>query len=244
MKSTIIHCASGLIACTFASAASINYSGFVEGAEVTDWRTTTTPKTMDVDYDGIYGTFASVQWTVAGLNEHPAGSANPGWSYIGGSGQQFVTGAPIDRNTGGADVGASIMLTHFTFEMTGIAQTYAGKTVRVGVMADMLSSNEWAADQNKGYQLIQTVGGDGDSGIITIRNGGPANGTPEMYFFDLQGVNPGDRFQLLALNNINGEGSTQAGYMGPVTWDLIPEPSIAVLGGIGLLILLTRRKNE
>lgn len=244
MNSTIIHCAASLLACAFAGAATINYSGFVEGIQVTNWRTTSIPKSMDADNDGVYGTFASVQWTVAGLNERPAGSTIPGWHYAGGSGQQFSTGALIDRNTGGDPVASSIMLTHFTFEMTGIAETYANQKVRVGVMSDMLSADEWAADQNKGYRLIQTVGGDGDSGIITIRNGGPADGVPEMYFFDLHGVNPGDRFELLALNNINGEGATQAGYMGPVSWDIIPEPSVAVLGGIGFLILLTRRKNE
>jgi hypothetical protein len=242
MKSTLIPIAAALATCAWADAASIQFSGFVEGNEVTDWRTTTTPKSMDGDGDNLYGTFASVQWKVSGLNEHAAGSDLPGWNYVSG-GAQYMTGAPIDNNTGGADVSASIILNQFTFEMTGTAETYANRVVRVGVMADMLASHEWAADQNKGYQLIQIVGGDGDSGVITLRGGAQADGVPEMYFFDLYGVKPGDRFQLLGHNNANGEGATQSAYMGPVTWDIIPEPSIAMLAGLGLLVLLTRRKN-
>lgn len=226
-----------------ARAATVTYAGSIEGTQVNEWRTTTTTKTMDIDGDHVYGTFASVQWTVAGLNEYPAGSGSPGWHYAAGAAQYGGYATQLDRNAGGADVGASIMLTQFGFEMTGTPATYAGQTVRVGIMADMLNSAEWAGDQNKGYRLVQTVGGGGDSGVVSLRGGGAGNGVPEMYFFDLTGVNPGDTFRLDALNNVSGAGQTQAGYLGPVSWDIVPEPAVTLLGGLGMLGLLRRRRG-
>ena len=62
--------------------------------------------------------------------------------------------------------------------------------------------------------------------------------------FDLTGVNPGDTFRLDALNNISGAGETQSGYLGPVSWDIVPEPLVTLLGGLGLLGLLRRRRGE
>lgn len=230
-----------LLGHTHASAATITYVGAVAGAEVTEWRTATTAKGLDPDGDNVYGTFASVQWLVAGLNEHPAGSTDPGWAYTAGAGQYGGYATQIDRNTGGPDVGCSIMLTQFGFELTGDLSTYAGKTVRMGVMADMLNSGEWAADQNKGYRLVQTVGGSGDSGVVSLRAGSAGDGVPEMYFFDLTGVSAGDRFLLSALNDVSGGGATQAGYLGPVSWDIVPEPSLSILGALGALGLLGRR---
>lgn len=154
MKRTIRTLAPIAVACLATGtgfAATITGVGSASGTEVNEWRTPGTTKTADIDGDNVYGTFASVQWGVAGLNEHPGGSPNPGWSYQG-SGSQFVIpgSAILDANTGAADVLSSIVLNNFTFELTGVAATYAGMKVRVGVMQDMLSSAEWAADVFKG----------------------------------------------------------------------------------------------
>ena len=227
-------------------AAVVAYFGSTTGVEVTDWRTTSTAKTMDIDGDNFYGTFGAVHWLVAGVNEHPMGSSLPGWAYAGG-GPQAKGGGYVDiddvsgypaNNDAGIVYGQPA---NFIFEMTGTVSTYAGMTVRVGVMADVLSSAEWAADQFKGFRIVQTVGGSGDSGVVSLRGGASGNGVPEMYFFDLTGVNPGDRFQILGLNNVGGT-SGQAGYMGPVSWDLIPEPQSAILL-LGALGLAARRRR-
>jgi hypothetical protein len=226
-----------------AQAATILSAGNVAGTQVNEWRTPGTAKSADIDGDNVYGSFASVQWTVAGLNEHPAASPNPGWHYVSAGSQISIGGsAMLDRNSGGADVQSSIVLNEFTFELTGVPATYAGMIVRVGVMQDMLGSGEWAADQNKGLRLVQTVGGGGDSGIVAVRGGGAADGAPEMYFFDLTGVNPGDRFQIVGLNDVSGAGATQSGYVGPVSWDLVavPEPGSAALAALGFTLLLRR----
>ena len=183
---------------------------------------------------------------MAGINEHPGGSTSPGWSYEE-SGSQFSIsgGASLDANYGGPDVQSSIALNSFTFELTGVPATYAGMIVRFGVMQDMLGSGEWAADQNKGLRLVQTVGGSGDSGMVSVRGGGAADGVPEMYFFDITGVNSGDRFQIQGLNNVSGAGATQLGYIGPVSWDLVavPEPGSAMLGAIGFMLLSSCRSR-
>ena len=235
---------------TGAFAATVNYAGSVEDITVNNWRTAATAKPMDIDGNNIYGSHGAVHWTVVGANEFPAGSASPGWSYQGEvTFGQFSSPAyaQIDNllnpaTDSGAGIGAVGNPGSFTFEMTGVTATYAGNVVRVGVMADVLSSAEWAADFGKTFRVLQTVGGSGDSGTISLRGGGAGNGQPEMYFFDITGVNPGDRFQIIA-----GNGPGQPGYIGSVSWDVapvIPEPSGVSLAGLAAGAFLHRRNRR
>jgi MYXO-CTERM domain-containing protein len=225
-------------------AATITYAGFVENNTVNNWRTAATAKPMDPDGDNIYGTLGAVHWTVVGANEFASGSASAGWHYVGETsfGQFRNPGYAVVDNlqNPAADIEAGIGAVgtpgSFTFQMTGTAATYAGKTLRVGVMADILTAGEWAADITKTFQL---TGMSGNSGTISLRSGGPGNGQPEMYFFDIAGATAGDTYTLTA-----GTSSGQAGYIGPVTWDLytVPEPSAFLLAGLTGLPLLRRRR--
>jgi hypothetical protein len=239
--------AMAVVALTFtakAPGATIAYFNQVEGNEVTDWRTTSTNKSLDIDGDNFYGTYAAVNWGQGSTNEQGAAPSTPGWAYIAGGGQFTNAGfTDIDHITNfPTDGDAGIILGSFTFELTGTASTYLGQTVRIGVMQDMLSAGEWANDTFKGLQFVQTVGaGSGDSGIISVRAGAAGDGVPEMYFFDLTNVTAGDQFQILALNGQGGP-ATQAGYLGPISFDVVPEPSTALLGALGLLALLRRRR--
>ena len=109
-------------------------------------------------------------------------------------------------------------------------------------MADILTAAEWAADTNKIITLNQTVGGTSTSGPISLRGGAAGNGQPELYFFDITGVNPNDQFTFTTGNTGS---SGQPGYIGPVTWDLsapVPEPSTTLLGTVAALSLLRRRR--
>jgi hypothetical protein len=112
-------------------------------------------------------------------------------------------------------------------------------TVRVGVMQDILGSTEAAQEVGKTLQLNQTVGGTGTSSV-SVRGGLAGDANPEMYFFDITGVNPGDIFEFVAPS-----GGT-SGYVGAVTWDIavIPEPSsaAAILGLVGVALVLRRRR--
>ena len=250
MKLPLLPTAAALSLSAVAShAASIGYVGSVEDSSVNEWRTATTPKPLDIDGDNIFGTFGSVHWTVAGLNEFPAASASPGWHYAGETtfGQyRNADYAIIDNPVApGTDITAGIGAVQFpgsfTFEMTGTPETYAGRTLRIGIMADILGAGEWAADSGKAYSLSQIIGGTSDSGPITLRANAPANGQPELYFFDITGVNPGDVFRITAFPSPGGF----PGYIGPVTWDLgaaIPEPSAALLSLAATTVFLRRRR--
>lgn len=221
-------------------AAGIGFVGSVEGGEVSQWLTTTTPKSFDIDGDNRYGsTLGAVHWTVVGYRQQPAGSPTLGWAYLGESsfGQFRNPDYPLIDNLAdpAADIQAGIAAVQFPgvvqFELTGQPSDYAGKRVRLGVMADVLGPTEWAVDFGKRYQIRQIVGGSGDSGPIDLRGGEAADGNPEMYFFDLTGVNPGDRFEIIA-----HQGPSLPGYIGPVSWDIgpaIPEPSSVVLALAG-----------
>jgi hypothetical protein len=229
-------------------AASITLSGFAEGVPVANWRTASTSKGgLDIDGDNIFGSsLGAVHWGVAGINEH--GGPALGWTFRGNSAQEAPHGdyALIDDpqiaapNTKiHAGLGALGGPGSFTFGLEGTAGDYLGKTVRVGIMADVLGATENAADMLKTYRI--TGAGGADSGLVSLRGGGSGNGIPEMYFFDITGVNPGDVFTITAGN----AGSPQSGYIGPVSWDIatVPEPGTAIFGVLGLGTLMARRRR-
>lgn len=243
------------IAAQNASAATIAYVGFVEGVEATDWRSATTPKTMDIDGDNIYGSsLGATHWQVAAANQQTSGSSTFGWWHVSSTGSQHspaayvqidhINNAPTKTSAGIVAAGTAAVI---TFEMTGQTADYENKIVRVGVMNDVLAPGEWADDYFKGLQIEQTVGGVSDSGVIPLRAGAPGDGVPEMYFFDLTGVNPGDRFAIRGLRNVGGTTPTAMGaYIGVVSWDIvaIPEPGagFAILFGVAVTAGLLRRR--
>jgi hypothetical protein len=230
-------------------AANVAFVGFTEGTEVSDWLTPSTPKTFDIDGDNRYGSsIGAVHWAVIGHQEQPAGSPALGWAYLGetsfGQFRNPAYASVDDLSNPSVKSAAGIAAVQnpgqFTFELTGLPSDYVGRTVRVGVMADILTQPEWAADVEKTFQVVQTVGGAGDSGVIPLRGGDAADGQPEMYFFDLTGVTSGDRFSIVT----TGPSGGQAGYLGPVSWDIsaVPEPSSFVLVLVGTMFALRRAK--
>jgi hypothetical protein len=122
-------------------------------------------------------------------------------------------------------------------------------------MADVLTALEWVNDVFKGLQVMQTVGGSGDSGLISLRGGAAGDGVPEMYMFDVTGISAGDRFAILAFRDVGGStpmgtGTGQDAYLGPVSWDIapaaaaVPEPSSFVLAFFGMSLLIAKRRHR
>jgi len=232
----------------WADAATVSFFGSVATTEVNNWRDSSVSKSFDIDNSNVYGdSLGAVNWTHASAGQVGPGSF--GWDYVGASsGGQFSSPgyASVNNLPNTANELAGIEAVQnpgsFTFVLNGVPADYAGKTVRVGVMADVLSAGEWAADTNKTFQL--TGPGGGDSGVVSLRGGAAGDGQPEMYFFNLSGINPGDQFTITTANT---GGSGQAGYIGPVSWDIatVPEPSslaLLVLGFAGLTRVVRRRK--
>ncbi len=204
-------------------AATIKYVGSTDKPdEATHWRTASVKKTLDIDSDNIFGTIGAVIWGHGSVGEQQAGSTTLGWVYVGG-GAQFNAPAYVSVNSEAdatKQTSSGLVLTNFDFQLTGAPSDFAGKTVRVGIMEDVLGKDEWAADSAKALQLVQTTGtGAGDSGVQMLRKGGAATGSPVIYFFDINDIKPGDTFSIKALNNQSGT-SANAGYVGPVSWDI------------------------
>jgi hypothetical protein len=86
--------------------------------------------------------------------------------------------------------------------------------------------------------------GSGDTAYTVTANGGsnatmPSVGDFRFGFFDLTGIQSGDSIQISAVRTGGNNDVQFSGY----TLDVIPEPSAAILLGVGALGLLGRRRR-
>jgi len=208
------------------SAATIKYAGMAQdtktASEASHWRSPSVKKTMAIGGSNVYGNLAAVIWTRGSLGEQHDLAGPLGWAYAG-AGDQLpnASGVQIDDvQDASAATAAGYCIDHVDFILTGNASDFQGKTVRIGVMEDILDEAGSKIDAGKALQLVQTAGsGSGGSGIVTLRKGAAGTRTAAIYFFDVTNVSPGDAFKIKALTDQDGR-SGAPGYVGPVFWDI------------------------
>lgn len=227
--------------------------------QISSWSNTTVSKSLDIDGDNYYGsdgyTWMNTDDTSGNPQDVLHSIAQSAPSYTGNitysgavSGVSGSFEGADDRllpnGTGSANVGyagpnynqttgATVLQSLFSYTMN--RDMDSNETIRLGVALDSLDTTQIGADS-----LRVVAGGTADA------TGLNRNGVMDMYFFDITGLNSGETIEIwgakdtddLSSNNFN------AITIGGVTFDsvVIPEPSTALLAGIGLLALLRRRR--
>jgi hypothetical protein len=228
--------AAGLISLSLfpisANAATVAFAGVINndaGSEITQWKTVSTTKTLDADGDNEYGTLAHLFYGIEFKGQNTLYSFDGSDSQVG----PFGGYATVDSPNGGADVqvrtttnGGGGGSDDVMFTFTALVGSPA--SVRIGIATDGLNDGGYSSATIG----LRQVGG--SSFEYTMTN---ANTTLEMVFFDVTGITAGNQFEVFADAGAYGYTTHQF-----ITWDVIPEPSAALLGGLGALALLRRRR--
>lgn len=207
------------------------------------WRNTTTAKTLDIDGDNVVGTDgyrtsnrglnpSYLTATVVATNINNFSSIddpnNP-------TGNDISTGTLHDNNAGlGVE---TVPLLQFV--MTGTVPI--GEILRVGILIDGVGSAN--GTNSATYTLKQTVGGSATATTAALFY---QDGGLDVTYFDLTNFSVGDTFVVTSTTSAtNTEFSSSFEQVIGVTFDtgVVPEPSAALLGGLGLLALLRRRRD-
>ena len=224
-----------------AGAGQLNIDGDDNGTVSGDgWRTASFAKPGDIDGNNILGTDG---WHVAynnisnpgyaatttftsnrvistnnGLMDNPNAAAGPTVADTIGTGIVF--------NSGGDDV--------FRIEIT--TNDLVGMTLRLGVLYD---GGRIPNDVGTGTFALTQIAGSG-SGTATTSTLSYDGLSLDVAFFDITGAVDGDVF-VVSATEVSG---TAIAPLWGVSFDtaVVPEPSTALLGGLGMLLLLRRRR--
>lgn len=228
--------AAGLISLSLfpisANAATVAFAGVINndaGSQITEWKTTATTKTLDADGDNEYGTLAHLFYGIEFKGQNTLYTFDGSDFQVG----PFGGYATVDSPNGGADVqvrtttnGGANDSNRVMFTFTALVGSPA--SVRIGVATDGLDS----AFYSSATIGLREVGGSSFEYTMTS-----TNATLDMAFFDVTGITAGDQFEVFGDSGTGGYATHQF-----ITWDVIPEPSTALLGGLGALALLRRRR--
>lgn len=232
----------------------LNIDGTGDDGATIGWHSTLQSKPLDIDGDNALGTDG---WVRAGSGT--GGVTNPNrlipsylTAYVGdlsvpltstsGVNSQFANAgsglidAPTTASPGinpTAEATANVWHSNsanafdvYTFTIQNAA-LLTGQSLRVGLLFDATLVGTQV------FTMTQTVGG-----TDTATSGSLAHNADglDVAFFTLSGLADGDRFVVNA-------DSTSRSHLAGITFDsAIPEPSAALLGSLGLLALLRRRR--
>lgn len=228
-----------------------NIDSTADDGATSGWNSSGNAKSLDIDGDNILGTHG---WTVTygsgggGLNGRKAlpasltttsattPNANIAASQVRDSPSAGVlTGNPATEAAIGSwwrNNTASATQSAISFTVAD-ASAYSGNILRLGILFDSQPGNLTGSQT---FTLAQTTGGAATATSTTLSFA--ADGLDAAYF-DLTSLTTGDVFQL-SFTNTTGS----FGHLSGITFDVapIPEPSAALLGGLGFLALLRRRR--
>lgn len=213
------------------------------------WRTSGTVKASDVDGDNIYGTTG---YMIASFPDtDPLNILQPGWatfSLAGGLGfegpgaEEYQATFDNVTLTGVGPVADIIAGDWYRNGGVGpnvqdffIITLTAPASFRLGVIGDQTTN---AVDNliHESSDAVQVVGpGGADSGLMVS---GTKNSIPDYYLFDITGTT-GDVFTIKGRNNTGWSDNSLGGFF----VDQIPEPSVSLLGILGALGLISRRRR-
>lgn len=217
--------------------------------QVVNWRTAAQAKSLDLDANGVYGSFGCVVWgdgalatklTAAGtrLATGENGPGVLGWSLvtqtvnpdlgIGLQNFQHTGFVQIDNPTGAGLVTPGVASISpgngtVTIQMEGDTTNYVGRTLRLGIMWDYQEAGA-VNDVNKQFDVAQTAGG--GSGFATVTTPATRNRQPKLYFFDITSITNGDQFTITGWTNPPNAGSGSLASVGTITMDLSLPPGL------------------
>lgn len=224
------------IAMPLSHAASIAFAGVINdnnGSEITDWRTPSTPASLDGDGDNIYGSTAFLFYRVVFDGQNTVYTFDGSDAQVGPfPGYTFVDhpdGVSPDIQLRTTTNGAGGQSNHVMFTFTALVGS--PQNVRVGVVTDGLDGPQFSPTS---IGLAQVAGGSVEHTLTSVNN------VPDMVFFDLFNVQAGDQLQVFGDSGSGGFATHQI-----VTWDALPVPEPSSLGLliVGAGFILRRRSR-
>lgn len=215
--------------------------------QVVNWRTVAQAKSLDLDLNGVYGSFGSAVWgdgvvnskltdQGTGLFTGQNGAGVVGWSLvnqtvnpdlgIGLQNFQHAAYVQIDNPTAPGLITpglASISPGNgtVTIQLEGDTTNYVGRTLRLGVMWDYQEPGA-VNDVSKQFDVAQTSGA--GSGFATVTTPDTRTRQPKLYFFDITSITNGDQFTITGYMNPATTGSGGLASIGTITMDLSLPP--------------------
>lgn len=239
----------GALAVPVQAAVIVTYLG--TQANMTDWRTTGgTTKTYDTDGDNILGTEGYHLFGAAGENTTPPNGANgtlaslPGYLSVTrnvAAEVQFayafidnpVDGTPATILSGTSAQNLQGPQRIATISFTG---TVPSDDLVMTLMHDNLDNT---ALNVASYQLRASDG----TTVLASVSSLTGNAVPDWHSFQLSGMTAGDEVQIWGTDPAGTANTDRSTTLGGITFDVVPEPSAALIGVFGVLALLRRCRS-
>ena len=197
--------------------AQINFAGVLnddDGSEISEWKTASTPKSLDPDGDDIYGTAAHLFYRIEFKGQNTLYTFNSSDTQVG----PFPGYATVDHpdgvspdtqvrttTNGAAGLADDVMFTFTALEGSP-------ENVRIGIVTDGLNGERFSPAS---IGLRQVAGTSAEHTLTSVNN------TIDMIFFDVIGVVAGDQFEVIGDSGTGDFATHQI-----VTWDTIVPPNL------------------